>query len=1426
MRKMNRKLKKLTALAVTTVMVCSGLGTGAISAFASGNKYNLQYDSYDEVLEAGRDLNLEIAAEGFVLLKNQNKALPLQASENSVTVLGEFADSPAVGGGGSGSQKRPGTNHGSNVAADTASTIYDGLDKAGIKYNPRVKDKYLTANPEVYDGGSAGGVHAVTVEYENGKYMDAATEGETGAVKFAGKWYKNTSKGTLSGVETNYGRYDDAAIVYIARTGSEGSDCLPNHVPGHSDENEHYLELNDSEKELMAYAKANFKKVIVIINSPSVMEMGDIQDDEGIDSVLWVGQPGWNGLEAVGKILTGEINPSGRTVDFWMRDFESDPTWYNSNDYTQAQYLINGKYVKYGANAQEVNTIRMTGSALSNEAFTADDRAMDYTESIYMGYRYYETVYKDLGDKGEAWYNAHVAYPFGYGLSYTQFKQKITKVTGDLSDKDGKIKVEVAVTNTGLVAGKEVVQLYDTAPYTAGGIEKAAVDLVGFTKTDLIQPGKTQTVEIEIDVKDLAAFDYNDANENGKAGYELETGTYTLSIRNGSHEVLDTHELSASALLDWDEDGNQATPNNIFSQTGNAWEMYNTLAHNWTISGEDHYLTRDKLVVNGEVGDLTKLAWLLEEEEDGVFKEETALVMHNQRAEAAWEDNDNKLTATVETDYENVWVKTNADLGDWTQATDAQVAARENGKTAIQLYEMSGLDFDDAKWTTFMNQLSWAEMKGLVENARFQTLALEAIGKPATTDADGPGQLSDGWAWVCEVVVASTWNTELANKQGTIVGQESVVTGANGWYGPGLNIHRSPLNGRNFEYYSQDGVQAGLMAAAVVKGAVDQGAKVYIKHAFLNDQECGRRFTASFITEQTMRQIYAKPFELAIKKGNANAIMSSVVHIGIASSSSYATNIQLYENEWGFKGASVTDMYVNPSNGYWMEAQLLRSHNTPLGPVSGAFVHEGVWDSTLRDGKGGVKIKGSSTATAEDTESPTQYYYMRTLVQRMLYVCANSNAMKNGFSVDTVKASTNLTGTVRTAISGNLLTEASRTALKEVYGGDNYSVTATGLPEGVSVAADGTLFGTPVKSGTYNVTFSVNGKYGYSYINGTGYTATITVSAAAPRTDVQLGNGSTTELTLGTAYSASVALKEGIMTDANTAIGGDVVAANKDKYIKAPEYSATGLPEGLTMAKDGTISGTPAELGTFDIVVTATLTKVSERNVYGQISYNTATETKTGDVTLTVTGGYAVTVNAGNGLTADISVINGSSITVENLITAANAKINRGTGWTIIGLTDADGKEVTGSISQATTLTAVWKMPDVAIIDGIWWVNGENTGISAEGATGANGVDGKDGATIVAVAKVSSEGNVDTYVITMSDGSQHEFTITNGVNGTNGADGKDGENGKDGATGAQGEKGESGCGGSIASTAGIAVAALALVAAGVVISKKRRNADK
>lgn len=1202
---MSNRKSKIISLLLAASMLTATMSTASASwtdEISSDRVYTTQFDTADELMAYDAELNIRIAEEGFVLLKN-NGALPLAASERSVTVLGSEADTISTGGSGSGSQSHPGDAMGSDYASEDPSTLFDSLEAVGIKANPRIRERYLTVNPAEIDSDAFGSLYT-----ENGHYM---VEADDGVVEYDGRYYNPVTDGTgsLDGVDDNYMIYDDAAIIVLVREGSEGADNPSHNVGGHSDVTDHYLSLSDSERELIAYAKYHFDKIIVVLNAASVMEVGALEDDEDIDAIIWAGQAGWNGIMALGEILVGDVNPSGHVVDFWMRDFETDPTWYNFANYTAASYAVNGEWTT-DLIASGNQTPQM-GKDVTSE-YTNTEYCSDYAEGIFVGYRYYETVAEELGDEGEDWYRSVTTYPFGHGLSYTTFSQSIEAVEGNLGDADGKICVTVKVTNTGDVAGKEVVQLYSTPPYYEGEIDKSSVNLVNFAKTDELKPGESEIVTLTIAVKDLASFDYNDANGNDFYGYELEEGNYILSIRTNSHDVIEQVTMTADEALYWDEDGNPDTPNNVLSQDlDSEWGQFNTLSYTWTESGEEHYLHRDMLVEDGEVSDLTELSWLVTD--DNMFIDEAFAVLNGRYQVYSYEDFDDIKTSEVETDYENVWVRTEDDIPDtWTQGAGT---LNENGMYDITIQDMKGVDYDDEMWDEFINQLTWDEIAAITANSNdgsYHTSSLDSIGLKAVVDEDGPGQLrkAGDWAWCCAAVVAATWNEDLAYANGVAVGNATMLGHVNGWYGPGVNIHRSPLSGRNFEYYSQDGVHGGKIAAAVIRGAVDMGCHVYVKHAFLNDQETNRENSSTFATEQAIREIYAKVFEICAKEGGANGFMTSFNKIGLENSANYALNQQIYRNEWGFEGYNVTDMYF-PTTCGWMGNTLVRGNTMPLGSYTNSDVGDGtgldgVWDA--ENNMVTVPVYDESTGTASSSErmdSPTLWYWTRDLAKNILFLQINMNG-QDGLYASMIRVNDNLNAKQNAAMSegANLLSDSSRAELAEVFGATGYSVAVDRLPAGMELISDvaghcdGTVAGIPAVNGVFDITLTVTGNNGMSYIS-----ETVNVSVEVADFDEILTEGivlDNVSAKVGDEYSGTVSASAITFTADNYLENAEASEENNGKYTGVITYSANGLPDGLTIdPTTGVISGVPTQTGTYPVQVNAHYEKIVEIQIAG-----------------------------------------------------------------------------------------------------------------------------------------------------------------------------------------------------------------------------------
>lgn len=1329
--KKTQRLKFVVAIIACMAVLITGLGVSALQASAAlsdngpDNKY-FEIRTVNEATEDAAALNLEVTNEGFVLMKNKNKALPLGDDEMKITVLGEDADNLSYGGSGSGSLQAPGLVGDNSQFA--AATFYDAMAAGGF-----------TVNPTVQRGYSDGTFNTDSFSY----FTDS------------------------------FATYNTAFIV-LMRTGSEFVDNAAHHVAGHSNPDDHYQMLTDDEIKLISLAKGKFDKIVVLLNTPAVVEIGDLEDDDDIDAILWMGLPGYNGILSLGPVLKGEVNPSGRTVDFWMTDAKKDPTWFNFGDNAQAHYALGTGAIDPATGLAETkatyNTSASMGWKTANKdttkpeinptSNTAAYLALDYAEGIYMGYRYYETVCDDMNaataGTGNDWYDEATVYPFGYGLSYTTFDQEIVSITGDtaLNVGAGELEITVKVSNTGNVAGKDVVQIYNTPPYDKTAphgkkIDKASVNLVGFGKSEIIEPGASKNVVVKIATKDLASFDYNDANENNYSGYEVETGAYTLSARNNSHEIFDEYVLTRTAAgsLMWDEDGNPATPNNIFSQpvkdhATNGWSQYNTLAHEWLAGGEaasGGYLTRDQLLTR----DLKSLAWMETAAND--FKRETYNGLSVQFSDYSYEDWDNSLTAEVETGYQlNPWLKKAADVAGWEQRATAYDAY----KAPIQLSDMVGVPLEGSTplgsdfpsnissmtasgaWLAFMNQLTWAEMAtNLFTSGSYRNAAIPSIGKEITNDQDGPGQLKEannsnavvnayngnGYAFACEVVQASTWNVELLYEIGVNTGNLSILIGVNGWYGPAMNTHRNILAGRNFEYYSQDGIQGGLIAAACIKGAQSRGVHVYVKHCFLNDQETNRNNTPTFATEQAIREIYARQFELSITDGNANGTMTAFNRIGIQPALSYAVNIQMFEEEWGFEALSVTDMYSSGTTG-WTGNAMARGHTFPLGSVGSTAGNtlDGTYDTATKKLMVGSYVDGKYSATTLQ-ESPTQWYAVRSTVQMWLYVTVNLNANMNGYRDGYLNAHT-ITANQGAAISQSVFGEY-KSRVIDALGEHGYTVTATDLPSGLKVASNGDITGVAAVEGASTFTVSMRGVGNQHFIADT---AKITIN-----TTNKMSFSSATAA-IGTAYSGSI-VQPFYTSSEFTAPPSDYNnAANVGKIFG--QFSATGLPAGLTVnAATGALTGTPTVPGKYTPKVVFKVTTAVVQSVsMGTTYYQSGTIAEySSTLEFTVGGGFNVIFDDGTKTDSQV-VTTGNKITVP-------ATPER-EGYRFLGWSATEGGAVitlpTGAVTADATYYAVWEeIPEYEMgDDGYWYHYGEKTENKWEGVDGQNGQNGEKGA--------------------------------------------------------------------------------------------------
>ena len=925
-------------IVVNAVLLSVPIVTNSLSLVFGGERANItednrtewydrQYASKEEVLDAANDFVIEVEKEGIVLLKNENDALPLSGKDAHISVFGKNSVNIVYSGSGSASSN----------SSTAQRTLYESLEAAGISYNETLKSFYE-------DSGKSGKGRPENPAMTSGQRLPGFGTGETPMDSYT------------PDVVDSYAGYQDAAVVVFSRIGGEGFD-LPRAmaesfngaaVAGASADS-HYLELDENEKALLEHVKDNFSKVIVVLNVGTTMEIPELKADEDIDAILWIGFPGATGIMALGQILTGtdtegnQISPSGHTVDTWAADFTMDPTWYNTGIYGSEygnRYLYNGE--------------------------TTDYAFVNYEEGIYVGYRYYETRgYEEAAaDPQSVWYENSVVYPFGYGLSYTEFDWDVSFGTdsGSGITADDTLEVSVTVKNTGDYAGKDVVELYYSAPYDYEGpaIEKSHVVLGDFAKTDILAPGEEQTLTLTLDVEDMKSYDYADANENGFSGYELEAGEYRIII--GS----DAHTAKADAVYTLSEDLQLKTDMNA---DGEETEVANAF--------DD--------VSAGIFGTNTYASYVSRKDFEGTLRTE-----YLDDAERTLTDElKEELDESIKRKY------TEPDAGKpWEVAGDAPATVPVNSGLSLRdmLYDEAGnyvgeVSFDDPRWETLLNEISLDEMKNLVGFGAFRTSEVKGVdgvvGKPLTVDSDGPSGftsfLSESvvygtCAYQAECVMGSTWNVQLAEKMGELIGEEGLAGNEkgdglpySGWYAPAVNIHRSPFAGRNWEYYSEDGLLSGKFAASVIKGAGKKGVYCYVKHFAVNDQETDREYNGILVwaNEQSMREIYLYPFEIAVKEGGATGMMSSFNRLGMKwAGGSYALLTQVLRDEWGFHGSVITDYSLN------------------------TYTHV---DEMIRAGGDLFLTQDVKTFGMED--DATQIAMLRQSTKNILYMVANSSAM-------------------------------------------------------------------------------------------------------------------------------------------------------------------------------------------------------------------------------------------------------------------------------------------------------------------------------------------------------------------------------------------------------------------------------------------------
>lgn len=905
----------------------------------SGEYYETKYADSEAAKEAGYAVAEQVNEEGSILLKN-NGVLPLAAG-TEVVPFGYAFRNPIYG---------QSSASGSAKWSDEPISPYAALNNSA-----------LTLNADAANNATKAGKLVKLIEAEG-------TSAAKGGASALGGDFTITEFDPVS--------YDSAAavpngtaLVFVARGGQEGSDIK---ADAYEDGTPHYLALTEAEKGTIAVAKKLCKNVVLIVNSSAPMELAPAMNGEyECDAILWIAHPGNYGFAALPKLLTGEYNPSGRTVDIWTTDFTADPSYQAIGEHRYTNYTVtSGSFTDGG-----------TFNAMYNE----------YMEGVYMGYRYYETA---AAVDPAFDYDKAVLFPFGYGLSYTTFTQELVSVT----ENGNEITAVVKVTNTGSAAGKEVVQLYGTAPYTEldakERIEKPVCSLIAFAKTSLLDAGKSEEVTLTFSWDDLTSYAAYHDNGNGTTGcYMLEAGDYAISLRKDSHTVLDSKTLSRAETIWYDgsddahirqtEKDAQSILDNEGNPTGVPMDGKFVAATNLFQISTD-YMNANSTILTRTDWSGTQPKGVKEKAIDESFIPKLGL-------EISFDPNTDPRFGNVE--------------GSIVYTAEEPTSGADNG---MQLSDLRGADYDDPRWEQLLDQIDFVKdkesIKGNLSGAGYLTFGIDSIGLPATTEADGANGLkvsdvieggksgynmSKTSTFGMAPLLAATWNTKLMYDFGAALGQEALQHDVAGWYSPAINLHRSMFCGRVFEYYSEDPVLSGYMAAAAISGAMDNGMACYVKHFALNDTETGRAsLIYTWADEQTMRELYLKAFEIAIKTAKstiryygdngeltdktiraATAVMATQTCFGwVSGECNYELLTLLLRNEWGFRGTAHSD--------YWV------------------WNGDNLRDLALRAGLDTYLCNNAPMWTLLDLDSTTAHTLMRRATKNLAYTMVNSNAMQ------------------------------------------------------------------------------------------------------------------------------------------------------------------------------------------------------------------------------------------------------------------------------------------------------------------------------------------------------------------------------------------------------------------------------------------------
>ncbi len=852
----------VAGVAIVLNMICTGpmytllslaSGTGTLTEESSSN---------------AEALGQQIAEEGIVLLRNEDGMLPLSDNKN-LNVFGWASTAPVYGGTGSGAM-----NDSYHIV-----DLLEGLSNAGFTTNTELSDfyrEYREGRPEI------------------GMFAQDWTLPEPSAASYTDELIGNAKE------------FSENAVIVLSRAGGEQTD-LPQDVSAveytnNSEDYEdfpagtHYLEPSQSERDMIDLVCKNFDNVVLVYNGANTMELEIAEEYDQIKSVLWVPGTGQNGFNALGEIMAGDVNPSGKTADTFVRDFTQTPAWNNFGDFT---YDNMDEFKIADSDPYVPGTV---------------PHFVNYTEGIYVGYKFYETA----AVEGLIDYDKTVLYPFGYGLNYTSFTQEMGKMN---TDADGNITFDVTVTNTGDVAGKDVVEVYYNPPYTNGGIEKASANLIVFEKTDLLEPGASQTLTINFNAEDMVSY-----NMEGDGSYVLEAGDYEISINSDSHTVIDSQTYQVAETITYDE-------NNARSSDEVAAKNLFDFA-----KGELTYLSRADGFANFAEATAAPATYSMPEADKALFV------------------NNSNFEPEADPDAEM-------------PVTDA--------KNGLTILELRGAEYDDEKWEELLDNLTIDEMVNMIALGGYQTAPASSIDKIATTDCDGPAALNNNFTGVgsigfpAGVMLANSWNKDLAHAFGENIGKMADDMNVSGWYAPAMNIHRSAFAGRNFEYYSEDSLLSGKIASEAVKGAWNEGVYAYIKHFALNDQETNRwEMVCTWANEQAIREIYLKPFEICVIEGDARAVMSSYNYIGSQWAGACSPLlIDVLRGEWGYRGTVLSDYFAD-------------------------FGYMDATRSIYNGGSSCLINRDVGTNYVSDTENPTTVQHMRNACHDILYTAVNSRGFE------------------------------------------------------------------------------------------------------------------------------------------------------------------------------------------------------------------------------------------------------------------------------------------------------------------------------------------------------------------------------------------------------------------------------------------------